>query len=152
MGFMDVAETSRFRLRTLVVDDYRDGLAATALLLKHLACEVRLCGEPHVCSELAMEFRPQLVLLDLAMPTRDGFTTARELRGLDIPRFMLVAFTGRGEAESRRRCQEEGFDSFLLKPAALADLRAVIEVARELTAAPPDKTALPRKSTPEDCA
>jgi CheY-like chemotaxis protein len=119
----------------LVADDYRDGLAVTSMLLKHLGCEVRLCSEPHHCCELATEFRPQLVLLDLAMPAQDGFSIARELRDLKIPRFLLVAFTGGGEPDVRQRCSDERFDAFLLKPADMADLRAIVETAYELAAA-----------------
>jgi PleD family two-component response regulator len=56
-------------------------------LLTMLSCEVSDCNDPQSCVAKADKFRPELVLLDLAMPQMDRFTLARALRGLEIPPF-----------------------------------------------------------------
>jgi CheY-like chemotaxis protein len=118
-------------LRTLIVDDATDCLRVTARLLTMLGCQVADCNDPHGCLAKAKHFRPELVLLDLAMPQMDGFTLARALKDLEIPPYFLAALTGHGDPEIRKRCEEEGFDYFLLKPTPVSEIEAVIQRARE---------------------
>ncbi|MGN5479134.1 response regulator [Cupriavidus basilensis] len=82
--------------------------------------------------ERASEAKPQVVLLDLGMPAMDGFETARRLRALPEMRgATLVALTGYGQPEDRRRALEAGFDRHLVKPASLEALTRLFE--EELT-------------------
>ncbi len=105
------------RRRVLVVDDNRD--AATALdmfrkLLKHETC-VAYNGIQAV--DAAEEFRPDLVLMDIGMPEMDGFEAARRIREKPWAQAtQLVALTGWGQDEDRRRSRESGFDQHFTKP------------------------------------
>ncbi|HEY4311550.1 MAG TPA: response regulator [Pirellulales bacterium] len=104
-------------VRVLIIDDNADGAFALGLLLKHLGCSVETCQDPLLAVDIAQQRKPQLVLLDLAMPKHSGFEVAKALRSLDLPPFLLVAISGRGESTIRDRCMAEGFDRFFLKPA-----------------------------------
>jgi CheY-like chemotaxis protein len=126
--------TREVPLRTLVVDDATDSLRATARLLGMLGCYVSDCEDPQGCLAKAKQLRPELVLLDLAMPQTDGFELARALKDLEIPRFFLAALTGHGDPEVRVRCEVEGFDYFLVKPTPVSEIERVIQLAKELRA------------------
>ena len=68
--------------------------------------------------EIAREFRPDVVLLDIGLPGMNGFEVARGLRGQPESRdALLIALTGYGEAESRSRSAQAGFDFHMVKPA-----------------------------------
>jgi CheY-like chemotaxis protein len=124
------------RTRVLVVDDYADDLRMFCLMLETWGCEVRACGEPAQGLSLAREFRPHLVMLDLAMPQMSGLQLAAELRAAGLPKFLLAARTGFADAENRQRCLEAGFDEFLVKPEPLDQLRSLIIRAGELEGCP----------------
>ncbi len=116
--------------RILVVDDNRDVADSLGMLLTLLNQDVRIAYDGLAALGLAADFRPELVLLDIGMPTLDGYETAARLRaqpwGRDI---RLVALTGWGQEEVRRRSHAAGFDRHLVKPIdgqALADLLAAL--------------------------
>ena len=67
--------------------------------------------------EVAAEFRPEIALLDIGLPMMDGFELARRLRAIpQIRDILLIALTGYGQQEDRRRTHEAGFDQHLTKP------------------------------------
>jgi|CXWL01.1.fsa_nt_gi PAS domain S-box-containing protein len=107
-------------LRVLVVDDNRDAadmLAASLVVLGH---EVRTVYAAAEALEAARTFRPRLAFLDLGMPGCDGHQLARQIRGeVWGAEVTLVAVTGWGQAEDRRKSREAGFDHHLIKPAEL---------------------------------
>jgi len=82
--------------------------------------------------------QPDAVLLDLGLPTMDGFETARRLRQEGLGK-LLVAVTGFGGAEDRRRATEAGFDTHLTKP--VSPDRLLAQVRRVLSSARPDGSA-----------
>ena len=110
-------------LRVLVVDDFRDAADSLALLLKLLGHDARAVYDGPTALRVAASFRPDVVLLDLGLPGLDGYAVARRLRGQVG---LLVAATGFGQEEDRRRCREAGFDRFLLKPLDLGELQRVL--------------------------
>ncbi|MNW04685.1 Polar-differentiation response regulator DivK [compost metagenome] len=80
----------------------------------------------------AASVRPDVVLLDLGMPTMDGFETARRLREIpELRHARIVALTGFGQPDDRRRTRAAGFDLHLVKP---ADLGALTRMLDELDA------------------
>ena len=110
------APTSRRRI--LVVDDNADAAESLAALLAISGHETRLAHDGLQAVEEAKAFRPDVVFLDIGMPELDGHETARRIRqepwGKDM---VLVALTGWGQTEDRRRSQEAGFNHHLVKPA-----------------------------------
>jgi CheY-like chemotaxis protein len=78
---------------------------------------------------VALEFAPQIALLDIGMPRKDGYEAAREIRAALGPAIVLVALTGWGQDEDQRRALEAGFDYHLTKPAAPGRLEALIALA-----------------------
>ncbi len=123
-----VAPSSR---RVLVVDDTPDVADSLALLLETLGAQVRVAYGGREALLTCAEFEPEVVLLDIGMPEMDGFETARRMR--DQPagcRATLVALSGWGEGEMRRRIEEAGFDRRLTKPADLSELERLLETVR----------------------
>jgi PAS domain S-box-containing protein len=105
------------RRRILVVDDNADSAEALALALGAIGHEVRLAGDGPSALEVAAEFKPQVVLLDIGLPGMDGYEVARRLRARkEWAGVVLVALTGYGQEEDRRRARDAGFDHHLVKP------------------------------------
>ncbi|HEV3298868.1 MAG TPA: response regulator [Planctomycetaceae bacterium] len=114
------------RLRVLIVDDNRDNVESLRLLLVLMGHNVRVALEGLEGINAADEFRPDVVLLDIGMPNLDGHEVCRRIRARDWGRDMvLVAQTGWGQEEDRRRTQAAGFDYHLVKPIDHASLTAV---------------------------
>jgi signal transduction histidine kinase len=103
--------------RILVVDDNRDSADGLAMLLELGGDEVRTAYDGLAAVEAAAQFRPEAVLMDIGMPTLNGYDAARRIReqpwGRDV---LLIALTGWGQDEDRRLSLEAGFDVHLTKP------------------------------------
>jgi len=103
--------------RVLVVDDNVDAAESLAMLLRFNGHEVRLAFEGPGALDAAVEFLPELVLLDIGLPGMDGFEVARRLRmGSNGRKVLLVAMTGYSQEEYQRKSREAGFDYHLVKP------------------------------------
>jgi PAS domain S-box-containing protein len=113
--------------RVLVVDDNRDAAISLALMLKLIGNETRAAHDGLEALELAEAFRPDLILLDIGMPTLNGYETAKRIRqqpwGKEV---IIVALTGWGLDEDRRKSQEAGFDSHMVKPIQLHELEKLL--------------------------
>jgi CheY-like chemotaxis protein len=104
-------------LKILVVDDNRDAASSLSTLASMMGHEVRVAFEGEKALEIASEFRPHTVLLDLGMPGMDGYEVCRRLREEPWGKPMkIVAVTGWGQDEDRRKSAECGFDLHLVKP------------------------------------
>jgi PAS domain S-box-containing protein len=107
----------RTRRRVLVVDDNVDAAQSLAQWLEIRGDDVRTAHDGLDALRSAAEFRPEVVLLDIGMPGLDGYEAARRIRGepwgADV---VLIALTGWGQQEDRRRSREAGFDLHLVKP------------------------------------
>jgi CheY-like chemotaxis protein len=122
------------RRRILVADDLRDNADVLAMVLRHKGHEVRVAYDGTGAIEVAAAWKPEVVLLDIGMPDIDGYEVCRFIRSLPGQVPFVVAQTGWGGAEDRRRAREAGFDHHLLKPVDPAALDAVLEVfARRTT-------------------
>ena len=114
--------------RILVVDDNRDAAESLAELLQLSGHQTRLAYDGLEAVRAAAEFRPELVLLDIGLPQLNGFEAARRIRaepwGQDM---VLVALTGWGQDEDRRKSSEAGFDQHLVKPADHRELMSLLE-------------------------
>jgi CheY-like chemotaxis protein len=128
--------TSRSRTtwrRILVVDDNVDAAESAAMLLELAGHEVRVCHSGAAGIDAAAAFRPEVVLLDIGMPGMDGYEAARRMRQLpDLAAALLVAVSGYGSNEDRRRSAEAGFDLHLVKPADYTLLLSLLDESAAL--------------------
>ena len=123
-----MAARARAPRHVLIVDDVPDVADSLALLLETLGANVRVARSGAEGLALFAEFAPELVLLDIGMPGMDGIETARRMRELPTGRkATLVALTGWGEAETRKRVKEAGFDRHITKPADMGELEALLD-------------------------
>lgn len=123
------------RCRILVVDDNRDAAASLAMMLKLMGHEVRTANDGEEAVSVAEEYRPRLVLMDLGLPKVNGYEAARRIRAQLWGREMyIVALTGWGAEDDRRRTLDGGFDRHLVKPVDMETLtKLVAEVPSKST-------------------
>jgi CheY-like chemotaxis protein len=125
--------------RILVVDDNVDAAESLTLLLQELGHEVQMLTEGSGVLETARTFRPHLILLDISLPDVSGFDLAAALRrSVYDPGVCLVALTGYGQEDHRRRSREVGFDHHWVKP---IDFAAIERLLASLAARPEDPGA-----------
>jgi two-component system, chemotaxis family, CheB/CheR fusion protein len=126
-------EAIRTQRRILVADDNNDALESLATLLQLSGHEVFTAPNGAAALETAERQRPEVALLDIGMPKLDGYEVARRIRAQPWgQRITLVALTGWGQDSDRRRSQEAGFDSHLVKP---LDLDKLTDLLAELPTA-----------------
>ncbi|MEX0867996.1 MAG: response regulator, partial [Pirellulales bacterium] len=118
--------------RVLIVDDNQAAAQLLGVVVKTLGNEVRRAGDGQEAIAVAAAFRPHVILMDIGMPRMNGYEAAQHIRqqtwGQGIK---LVALTGWGQEEDRRRTKEAGFDHHLTKPAEPSELEKLF---REMTA------------------
>jgi signal transduction histidine kinase/ActR/RegA family two-component response regulator len=115
------------KLRILVVDDNRDTARSCALLLKAFGHEVETALDGVTALEMARDFKPHILFLDIGLPGMNGYDVARTLRDEGFEQMMMVAISGYGQPEDRKRSLEAGFDQHLVKPVDQAALTSVLE-------------------------
>jgi len=117
--------------RLLVVDDNQDSAESFAMVLRAQGHHVRVAFSGRAALEMVKAYGPEIVFLDIGMPAMDGYEVARRMRQQSVLRdIVLVAVTGWGQQEDRRRSAESGFDHHLVKPVEPQALEALIESAR----------------------
>ncbi|MBW3551843.1 MAG: response regulator, partial [Proteobacteria bacterium] len=113
--------------RILVVDDNHDAGDSLGQILGMLGADVRVVRDGAEALEVFPAYRPEVVLLDIGMPGMNGYEVARTLRSRHPGNpARLVALTGWGQEEDRRRAVEAGFDLHLLKPADIGALQQLL--------------------------
>jgi DNA-binding response OmpR family regulator len=112
--------------RVLVVDDNADAADSLATLLGVMGYEVRTAYDGPEAIEAADEFMPAVALLDIGLPKLSGYDIARHVRSRRGDGVLLVAITGWGQEDDRRRAREAGFDHHFTKPADFEVLLALI--------------------------
>jgi len=107
----------RSSFRILVVDDNRDGADSLSEMLKMVGNDTRTAYDGEAGVDAAGEFRPDVILLDIGLPKLNGYEACRRIR--DEPwgkGVVLIALTGWGQDEDRRRSRDAGFDRHMVKP------------------------------------
>ncbi|MBI3865995.1 MAG: response regulator, partial [Planctomycetia bacterium] len=113
--------------RILVVDDSPDSARSLAMLLTMKGHQCQTAFDGPGALEAAAEFDPDVFVLDIGMPGMSGYEVARRLRATtDFNRAKLIAVTGWGQPEDRRRVKESGFDHHLVKPIAVNALAELL--------------------------
>ena len=120
------------KLRVLVADDNHDATDGCARLIRCWGHEVRWAYDAAAALEIAAAQRPDVVLLDIAMPLLDGCGLAQQLR-LDARQkdCLLIAITGHADEQRRQRCAEAGIDLLLIKPVDCEILETLLTLESE---------------------
>lgn len=117
--------------RILVVDDNVDNAESLSMLLSLNGYETRVAFDGLVALELAGQFRPQIVLLDIGLPKMNGLDVCRRIRkepwGVDI---QIIAVTGWGQDSDRQKSADAGFDHHLVKPVEYSHIEQALASAR----------------------
>jgi CheY-like chemotaxis protein len=114
-------------VRVLVVDDNRDAAETLSALLELLGHSAQVAHDGHAALDAVLDFRPQVVFLDIGMPGMNGYQVAEAIRNdrrFDQP--LLVALTGWGGEDDRERTSAAGFDLHLTKPVDLAAIEKML--------------------------
>jgi PAS domain S-box-containing protein len=110
-------QTPVTKCRILIVDDYRDSADSLAMLLRIMGNEVGTAYDGEQAVKAAGALRPDVVLLDIGMPKLNGYDACRRIREQPWGQGMfLIALTGWGQEEDRRRTEEAGFNHHMVKP------------------------------------
>lgn len=119
--------TTEQPLRVLIVDDHRDGADALGLLVEELGNQVHVTYGGRQALDVAIAFRPDLILVDLLMPDMNGCDLVIRLR--QMPAFAhtkIVAVTGLKDEGHKTLALKSGCDTILVKPAGLTDIKTVL--------------------------
>lgn len=123
-----VTEPSHRSCRLLIVEDNEDARQGLRVLLESRGHEVHEAADGEAGVAAALELTPDLVLVDIGLPLVDGYEVARRIKAAN-PDIHLIAVTGYGHDDDRRRARDAGFDAHLLKPVSVERLRLAIEDA-----------------------
>jgi PAS domain S-box-containing protein len=123
----ETAEPTGPSLRVLVVDDNVDAARSLSLLLEGSGNQVRIAHTGPTALEAALDYRPNVVLLDIGLPEMDGYEVAKRIRRQpSLQSVALVAMTGYGQDTDRQRSQEVGFNAHLIKPADFGKVQQIL--------------------------
>ena len=114
------------KARVLIVDDHIDAAATLKIFLKMDGHNVVVANDGESAIQAAQEHQPEVALLDIGLPNKDGYQVARELRG-KLPSIKLIAISGWGQEEYKRRSVEAGFNHHLVKPIDVEELRQLLD-------------------------
>jgi PAS domain S-box-containing protein len=119
--------------RILVVDDNVDAANMMAMMLQIYGHQAETVYSAKSALEMAVEYRPDFVVLDIGLPGMDGYEVARRLRQIhELKDTRLIAATGYGQDADRQRSEEAGFDYHLVKPIDPEKLQTVLELLGRL--------------------
>ena len=119
---------SGIRRRALIIDDNEDSADTLAMMLQLFGHETQCLYDPRQTHDVVGAFSPDIVFLDIGMPGLSGHDVARSLRAVPAGRnLVLVAVTGWGQPEERRRTAEAGFDHHLVKPVDMETIRRICD-------------------------
>ncbi|MGZ9057770.1 MAG: hybrid sensor histidine kinase/response regulator [Burkholderiaceae bacterium] len=131
-GLVTTSTTPVRALRIMVVDDNVDAAESLAMMLELDGHSVIRAHDARAAIALARNERPNVMLLDIGLPEIDGYELARRLRALpEVDAARLIAVTGYGQAEDRRRAQDAGFNDYLVKPVEFESLRVMLQPDRD---------------------
>jgi len=130
----------------LIVDDHVDSADVIATALELHGHDARAAYDPLGALAMALEFRPEIAILDINLPTMDGYELGAALRD-DLPECRFIALTGDSSGLNRLRSQWAGFHGYLTKPVGLEELLLAVGETRPsgIYTRPPEQSQLPRE-------
>lgn len=118
-------------LRVLVVDDNADTVQGFLLLLKAYGHDVRTAHNGVSAVQIAAEYRPHVMLLDIGLPGLNGYEVAKQIRGQpEGQNIVLIALTGYGQDSDRRTSSDAGFNHHLVKPVQFEQLLQILTTVK----------------------
>ncbi len=117
------------RRRVLVIEDNQAAADTLGILLALLGHEVRVARTGPEGVKVGRDWKPEVVICDIGLPGLDGYAVASQLRKAAGQAVRLIAVTGYGSDEDRRKAKEAGFDHHLTKPADPATLLQLLTAA-----------------------
>lgn len=128
----ETVDPTGLSLRVLVVDDNVDAAQTLALLLQESGHDVQIAFDGPTALEAALDYRPDVMLLDIGLPGLDGLEVAKRLRQEpDLSSVVLVAMTGYGLVSDRQRSHDAGFNHHLAKPADFEKVQQILATVSE---------------------
>lgn len=135
VGRKDEAAAPKSSLRILIVDDNRDSADSLTMLLRLMGNDTRTAYDGQEGVALAGEIQPDVILLDIGLPKLNGYEACRRIReqpwGKSV---VLIAVTGWGQEDDRRRSHEAGFDHHMVKPVDPQELLKLLAGLQQVTA------------------
>jgi len=123
----EIAEPTKRALRVLVVDDNVCATEILEILIQESGHLVRIAHTGPTALAAALDYRPDVMLMDIGLPELNGFEVAKWIRQQPVLRdIVLVAITGYGQESDRQHSQEAGFDHHLVKPADFEKVRQIL--------------------------
>ena len=134
MAPTEVVDLPTRSLRVLVVDDNHDAANSIAMLLRLRGHNAQVAHDGASAIQAALEFVPQVMLLDLGLPVIDGYEVAKQIRQeASLENVVLVALTGYGQESDRQRTREARFNHHLVKPADFANVQSILSAVAAAT-------------------
>lgn len=128
----ETIEPSGQSLRVLVVDDNEGAAKMLSMLVKAIGHDVQTAHDGPTALQTALDYRPDVVLLDIGLPGMNGHEVAKRIRKEAVlENVVLVAMTGYGQEEDRQISLESGFDHHLVKPGDFKDVQTILAAASE---------------------
>jgi CheY-like chemotaxis protein len=124
----DDVVSPRQRVRVLIVEDHPDVGWLMQSLVTHCGYEARWAASSAEAMAAALDFQPQIAILDIGLPEVSGYELAAQLTANPLlPRPILIALTGHSDDDNRQRSQEAGFAHHLVKPVSLPILARILQ-------------------------
>jgi CheY-like chemotaxis protein len=118
-------------VRVLLIDDEPDCANSTAMLVRHFGAEARVVYDPRLACDEACSFGPDLIMIDLGMPSLDGCAVACQLRATQqCQSTLMVVNSGHSDPLHRALCAAAGFNEYLIKPVPIEQLVRLLAKAR----------------------
>ena len=124
------ADEPRLDRRILIIDDNEDAANTTAMLIEGMGGDARVAYDGESALAMIEAYRPEVVLLDIAMRGLDGYETCQRIRRVLGNQVLLVALTGFGQEQNKNKATLAGFDAHLTKPADEAALAGIFSVPK----------------------
>ena len=132
---MTVEAATLARMNILIVDDDKDSAMTLGWLVEMLGQDYKVAHTGQEALDMAAEYNPTLVLMDISLPGMSGYEACEKMR--ENPAFantIIAAQTGWGEEQHRQKTKEAGFDHHLVKPISVANLKELLDTVQRAKA------------------